>query len=164
MLKRHTLPSQDELNDLFVYDELSGWLYWKPRSLEMFQDSRSWKIWNTRYAGKQAGCRDADGAIVISLRGKTEFAHRLIWKMKTSQEPSYIDHRDLDPSNNRFSNLRTAQHSQNLFNVAGHKNTISGLKGVHFNKRCLKKPWNAVVGKGGKNYGTYILDSLAIFD
>lgn len=151
MLKRHPLPSQDELNDLFFYDELSGILYWKHRPLSQFQDSRSWKIWNTRYSDKKAGCSDKEGAICIRLSGKIYFAHRLIWKIKTGEEHNNIDHRDLDPSNNKFENLRPAYHSENLCNTAGHS-IISGLKGVRFHRRCTKKPWQAHVVKNGKQY------------
>jgi hypothetical protein len=149
MLKRHPLPSQDRLNELFLYDESAGVLYWKCRPFDDFIDERACKIWNTRYAKSKAGCL-SKGAIVIRIDGKMHFAHRLIWKIKTGNEPDYLDHRDLNPSNNRFENLRVAEHAQNLFNVAGH--AASGLKGVHFDHNCKNKPWKASVAKNGKNH------------
>jgi hypothetical protein len=114
----------------------------------MFKSDRWCKRWNTRYAGKQAGCIDPHGAIVIKITGQSDFAHRLIWKMKTNEEHEDIDHRDLDPSNNKFDNLRPAEHCQNLCNVAGYG--VSGLKGVYFSAKCIKKPWFVVVNKSNK--------------
>ena len=55
MLKRHSLPSQAELNDLFHYDENTGVLFWKKRPRELFVDQRSCDLWNTRQAGNPAG-------------------------------------------------------------------------------------------------------------
>jgi hypothetical protein len=40
----------------------------------------------------------------------------------------------------------------NACNVAGHKNTISGLKGVCFDKNLKAKPWFATVTKNRKSH------------
>lgn len=46
-----------------------------------------------------------------------------------------IDHRDGDPSNNRWLNLRPATHQQNLCNTRLRSDNTTGAKGVVFDKR-----------------------------
>jgi hypothetical protein len=55
----------------------------------------------------------------------------LIWKMMTGEDPpQQIDHRDCDPSNNRWLNLRKATFGQNAANRPALRRSISGIKGV----------------------------------
>jgi hypothetical protein len=54
----------------------------------------------------------------------------------------------MDPSDNRWSNLREATPSQNCANKSAHLDSISGIKGVHWDKR--QKKWVAQIGVGGK--------------
>jgi hypothetical protein len=51
--------------------------------------------------------------------------------MVTGSLPAqYIDHKDNDPSNNRFDNLREATPTENARNVRTPKRNTSGLKGA----------------------------------
>jgi hypothetical protein len=60
-----------------------------------------------------------------------------------------VDHRDGDPSNNRWSNLREATRSQNIANR--HKTPgKSGMTGVKPAMHNLNKPWRAVIRVQGK--------------
>jgi hypothetical protein len=45
-----------------------------------------------------------------------------------------LDHKDLDPSNNRWANLREASPTQNAANRAKPPHNASGYKGVSFKK------------------------------
>ena len=152
MNKRRVLPPKERLLELFSYEENTGNLRWKPRPRSEFTKDWVCRSWNTKYAGRITGCFVPKEGFRITL-GKTGYAaHRIIYKMITGLEPSHIDHKDLNRANNRFSNLRPANDMSNGWNTAGHKNTISGLKGVYYHWRCTIKPWQATARKAGKAY------------
>ena len=78
-------------------------------------------------AGDIAGWQRPDRRIMISCDAKEYRAHRLAWMMMTGSWPAFeIDHRDLDPSNNRWQNLREATSSQNQANRPLRTNSKSG--------------------------------------
>lgn len=58
--------------------------------------------------------------------------HKFIWKLRGLGIPSQqtLDHINLDKSDNRIENLRTATGSQQRFNSAQRENTVSGYRGV----------------------------------
>lgn len=60
----------------------------------------------------------------------------------------FVDHENLNPLDNRRSNLRLANRSQNGTNSARHKNNTSGYKGVAYSKREHK--WQASITHNGK--------------
>lgn len=62
-----------------------------------------------------------------------------------------VDHRDGDPSNNRFSNLRDVAQQVNVQNVrkGTKRNLSSGLLGVSFHAR--DRLWRARIYKDGKD-------------
>jgi hypothetical protein len=64
----------------------------------------------------------------------TLFLHRLIGRQIGMPEELEIDHRDGDGLNNRETNLRKANGSQNRGNTGKQKNSTSGFKGVHLRK------------------------------
>ena len=114
------LPPLEELSALFSYDEMSGILTWKIR--------RGGKA----LAGSIAGTiSKRDGYVYVMIKNKNYMAHRLIWKMKTGIDPiEEIDHRDLDKSANKWSNLRESSHSGNQANRGVRKDSLSRTKGV----------------------------------
>lgn len=62
-------------------------------------------------------------------------AHRLAWLIVTGEAPpNGIDHRNGTPFDNRWSNLRAADQSDNCGNKRGGRNTATGVKGVYPNK------------------------------
>jgi len=92
-------------------------------------------MWSNVKAGDVAGSTNKKGYIVIGIDGVTYYAQRLAWLyVKGEWPPSGIDHEDLNPSHNWFSNLREATQGQNLKNVPRHKDNQSGFKGVIFDK------------------------------
>jgi len=71
------------------------------------------------------------GYVQLTIDGCTHFAHRVAWLAVTGEWPPHqIDHRDLDRSNNRWTNLRSATPSQNVANRRAMANNKLGIKGV----------------------------------
>jgi hypothetical protein len=83
---------------------------------------------------KRVGSIKPRGQIQIKIGKKLYLAHRLAWLyVKGSLPTEEIDHKNLNPSDNRFDNLRLASHSQNMSNIGVRKSNTSGLKGVSKN-------------------------------
>lgn len=77
------------------------------------------------------------------------FAHRLAWLYMTGAFPVHeIDHKDTDPTDNRFSNLREATGAQNRQNLRRpRKDNTFGFLGVTFIKK--NGLWRAQISVGG---------------
>jgi len=73
--------------------------------------------------------------------------HRQILGLLPGRAPE-VDHLNLDGLDNRRINLRTATHSQNLFNHPRRSNNTSGYKGVSYRKDSGK--WIAGIMVGGR--------------
>lgn len=126
------LPSTAELLGHVSYDATSGVITRNYRA-----DAR--KEWNTRYAGRPAGCVQANGYITVQIDRERYLAHRLIWKIMTGRDPcGEVDHIDLDPQNNAWSNLRQCTSSENLTNRRMRRDNRAGLKGVCFHPQSGK--------------------------
>ena len=70
------------------------------------------------------------------------YLHRFVWIIKTGIEPtSEIDHIDINPLNNQFSNLRLANRKQQQQNKRKLKNNTSGYIGV-CHHHCINKYGN----------------------
>jgi len=143
-----------EAANLLAYDPATGVLTWRHRD-PLINGSKSF---NTRYAGKIAGCK-ADGEIVVNIRvnGKQVGfrAHHLAWVINTGEWPqNIVDHKDGDAHNNKWENLRSADHSGNNANrhiVRG----ASRFKGVApFGKR-----WSASVTHRSKQHWIGVFDT-----
>lgn len=136
-----SLPPQDRLRELFDYDSESGVLLRKRRSP---QPNR----WDSRWAGKPAGRKGANHSRVL-VDGEMFLIHRVIWKWVTGEDPPKdIDHRDLDPSNNRWGNLRLGGKTRNSQNRGLQRNNKSGHKGVCWIES--RKRWLASIKIDGK--------------
>lgn len=83
---------------------------------------------------------------------KHEFlSARLAWFYVTGTWPlNRIDHRDRNPINNKWDNLRNATQSQNNANSKLHSNNRSGHRGVSWNTE--KKKWIAVIYFNRRRY------------
>lgn len=124
MKKRMPLPESERLRALLHYDQQTGVLTWRVQ----------------RPGGPRGkGCKPGSVAGMVKKRGHIEVkvdgvryqAHRLIWKWMTGRDPvEDIDHRDLNPGNNAWANLREATPGQNAANRPCDPRSIVGLKGV----------------------------------
>jgi hypothetical protein len=115
-----------------------------------------WKRAITRWSGTPAGWFD-EGYIRVRIDGVVYDAHRIIWKMMTGEEPTEtIDHRNGNPGDNRWSELRPATRAQQSANKRLYRNNTSGYAGVHEQD----KRW--VVTVNGQYIGTFRSKAEAI--
>jgi hypothetical protein len=107
---------------------------WKPRVGE----GKNIKIWNTRFSNKKTGYEaDIHGfkCIQIRLDNKLYRAHRLAWAYIYGEWPSSeIDHKNMNPCDNRIENLRLASRSQNECNKSARADNKLGVKGVYYDQ------------------------------
>jgi HNH endonuclease len=127
----------ERLRELLHYDPATGVFTWRVTNS------------NRAPAGHVAGSPNKRGYIAIGIAGKTYYAHRLAWLYMTGSWPEDdVDHRDLDKSNNRWSNLRPATRSQQIANTKARKTNRCGLKGV-----CERRGrYMATITKNGEQY------------
>jgi len=147
-----TLPTQEELRKLFHYEAKTGRIFWKARP--------GVTGWNTRYAGKEAFLCLTNGHKRGMLFRNSVYAHRVIWKMVTGEDPPEIDHIDGNPLNNSWRNLRVAVGGANQKNCELRNDNKSGHVGVV--RRGDR--WIAQIGVNGttKHIGIYDSVGLAI--
>lgn len=130
-----SLPSQELLLQLLRYDAETGKLFWLPRPLENFARESRGKVWNARFAGKEAFSLGARGYVTIAINGQRYYAHRIIWRMATGEIPNEVDHINGDKIDNRLVNLRSATRETNGRNLSIKSNNTSGVNGVYWNKK-----------------------------
>lgn len=92
-------------------------------------------------AGKVAGHKSRLGYVQIGFQKSLWLAHQLIWLMEYNEVQPEIDHKNLNPSDNRLCNLRAVTHAQNNWNQKERSNNSSGHRGV---------------SKSGKKWRAYI--------
>jgi hypothetical protein len=114
--------TQEYLKEILTYDEETGIFKWNVSRCNV-------KI------GSTAGKTRKDGYVVIGIDKKHYLSHRLAWVYKYGEFPKrFLDHIDGNPSNNKISNLREANDSENAFNTKIRNDNTSGYKGVDFLK------------------------------
>lgn len=133
--------TQKYLKSILDYNPETGKFYWKTRS-----DVRP--EWNTKFSGKETG-KWGDRYHVLAINNRKYYCHRLAWLYVYGEFPFEIDHINLDPFDNRISNLRSVTKAQNQRHKKLQRNNKSGYKGVCFNKN--NKTWQAGIKVNKKN-------------
>ena len=115
--------TQERLKKLLHYDSRTGIFTWKVSRGGV-------KI------GDVAGS-NSEGYIQIGIYKRIEKAHRLAWLYMEGYWPKNIeiDHRDRNPSNNKFQNLRLSSRQCNIRNSKISTRNISGVVGVNKDPR-----------------------------
>lgn len=128
--------SADFLRQIISYDPETGIFHWRV------------SIRGVR-KGRPAGYLTLTGYLTIRVCGVLYGAHHLAWLYMTGQWPTHeIDHKDCNPSNNKFSNLREATSSQNKGNMRRPSHNRSGAKGAYEDKRSGR--WYAQIRKNDR--------------
>lgn len=157
-MRKRALPTQQQLRDLFDYDEKVGRLLYRktPRGVK------------AEMLGKPSGGRHSEGGWRVCIQGVTYLHCRLVWVWVVGQDPGAleIDHIDGDRSNDRISNLRLATRQQQQWNTDRSCRNTSGCKGVSFYRRLGL--WRADIRVGGRQrclgYFKEKTDALAAYD
>ncbi|QDH47389.1 HNH homing endonuclease [Salmonella phage vB_SenS_SB9] len=140
MTNHKPLLPLEEYQSKFDYDPETGIFTWNSGSRR----------------GKPAGGHN-DSGISLSMGSKGKYkAHRVAWLYMTGEDPGdlLIDHKDQDPWNNKWNNLRKATNKENSSNSSGWENKSTGVKGIY--KRTEGK-FEARIRANGKriNVGTF---------
>ena len=120
------------LREIVRYDFSSGEFRWIVRPENHFKSSRSHKIWNTKNSGNVIRNPDSAGYLYLNLAGKRYPLHRLAWLYHYGLDASIIDHINGVKCDNKISNLRVANSTENNRNKSINKKSKSGFKGVWF--------------------------------
>lgn len=135
------------LNTKLKYDPLPGQFTW------ISPTSRRVKV------GDIAGVERDDGYIRIKVNNVNYYAHRLAWLFTYGNWPSInIDHINGDPSDNRVSNLRECNQTENNQNKIKQTNNSSGYTGVYYHKGAKK--WMSYISINGKRKHLGLFDDL----
>lgn len=116
MANHKPLLALEEYQKKYDYDPETGIFTWNSGSRK----------------GKPAGGREKDGITLYMGKLGRFKAHRVAWLYVTGEDPgdSLIDHKDQDPFNNKWENIRKASHAENGKNSSGWKNESTGVKGI----------------------------------
>ncbi|MET4184941.1 hypothetical protein ABIB94_007070 [Bradyrhizobium sp. JR7.2] len=128
-----TIPTQSQLVERLDYDLTTGIFTWRdtPRN---------------RRRGKVAG-HQTGKYVSIHWNNRHLQAHHVAWCYVTGRFPvGMLDHKDGNPHNNAFGNLREADTIQNCQNRRVSLTNSAGLKGVSFHKHSsCKNKWRAAI-------------------
>jgi hypothetical protein len=138
------------LRKLLRYEPETGKLYWLARSRDMFATKRAFSTWNARYAGTEAITADNGvGYKVGSIQNRHFLAHRIAWAIVHGEWPNVIDHINGNPSDNRLTNLRSVDWTENSCNSRVSSRNTSGHTGVVWSNASGK--WAAQITVRGSN-------------
>jgi hypothetical protein len=123
-----TRKKEDDLSlelarSLLSYDPKTGALEWKrpPRR---------------GVAAGPAGSINGEGYRIVGYHGHEYMASHLIWFLVTGEWPDHgVDHKNRDPLDERWGNLRAATYTQNNQNCRIRKDNQTGVRGVMFDGR-----------------------------
>jgi hypothetical protein len=154
--------STELIRELLDYDQYTGVFVWRERSREWFTSDRSWKTWNSRFAGRVAGTvnKNIHGypVLQICVLGKLYKASRLAFLWMGLPLPEQVDHDDGDSLNQAWDNLLASNNTENHKNQSMYRNNTSGVTGVCWDKTNEK--WRAQSRLDGKRYYLGLFDDL----
>jgi hypothetical protein len=128
------------------YAPETGLFTWKKRPVEHFKKIRGWRLFNSRYAGKNAGCHER-GYLSIEINSYAYGAHRLAWLITYGKWPeNHIDHIDGIRNNNKINNLRDVPNHENSKNRSMNCKNTTGHSGITIRPNGK---WNASISVKG---------------
>ena len=109
----------ENIKEYLQYNEETGELIW------IKTPSNAVKV------GDVAGNINPDGRKRIQFFNKLYYSNKLTWLLKTGRYPDeMVDHKDNNPSNDKFDNLRLANNQTNHQNQRLRSDSKTGYKGV----------------------------------
>lgn len=143
------LPPLESLTDILHYVPETGDFIWlKPTSFRVKRGAVAGTV-NIVRSGRSVPHKQ----LTIKVRGINYLAHRLAWLFGHGEDPGgqLIDHINGDSLDNRLTNLRLVNTTQNMWNVSRAFSTSkSGIRGVHQNKHTGK--WVSEIRTNGKRH------------
>ena len=128
-----------------------------------YEDDKMYRKFKTKWSCCSDVKPNNKGYIPIGINKKRYLLHRIIYKyfnedfdITDTSYNNFIDHIDIDPTNNKIENLRLATRSQNNRNQKKIENCSSKYKGVCWHK--YHKKWCASIHINNK------LKHLGYFD
>lgn len=143
----------ERLVELLDYDPHTDIWIWKyrPGAKQNF---------NSRYAGKPAGCINSLGYCVIRIDYQLYYAHRLSHLYATGEFPEgELDHIDRQRGRSDMANLREATRYQQLMNTGLRRDNTSGRKGVWFDP--VRRKWATQIRAYGRRTSLGRFDTFA---
>lgn len=122
----------NEARRIFSYDELTGCISWKVSLCRRIPN------------GSIAGHIHKNGYRRVMYKAKPYYSHRIAWLIHYGNWPEYnIDHIDGNKLNNKISNLRDVDQSENTKNSKKCINNTSGVTGVYWRK--YRNHWSVYI-------------------
>lgn len=102
-------------------------------------------------AGSFAGTTNRAGYRQLCVGRRIFLGHRIAWLMvHGALPPRGLDHINRNRADNRISNLRPADQSENMQNAPDRSHNTSGFPGVSRDKRKKARPWVAAITLRGR--------------
>lgn len=119
----------ERLKELLIYDPVTGVFTWRKRTNNNMRPDRRAGTFCER---KKDGCRTVRERR-LSIDGVTYLESRVAWLYMTGRLPAHeIDHKNLCPDENYWTNLREADRTQQTVNRRAKLRNKTGIKGVQF--------------------------------
>ena len=136
------LPPFDVVNKLIAYNIITGVFTWKVNK-------------SNKKAGSVAGrVKKKSGYRYITINKQECAAHRIAWLLVTKKDPwpYEVDHRNNEPKDNYFINLRKATPAQNSANRQKGKNNTSGHKSITYQSHQTSNPWVVCIHQQNRSH------------
>jgi len=128
--------SQSKLKEKLHYNQDTGVFIWIGTKSNIVKN------------GDIAGTPSGHGYLIVGIKNKKYYLHRLAWLYVYDEIPGDIDHINHNRSDNRICNLRNVTSKENSKNRSKQSNNKSGMVGVTWYKNYNK--WRSYIKVDGK--------------
>lgn len=133
---------------LITHEELTERLIYEPDT-GLFRYAKSGVGFSQKPVGSVAGCSDERGYLIVRIKNRSYYLHRLAFFYMNGRWPTEVDHVNGIRSDNRWENLREATRREQVQNQGIGKRNKSGYLGVSWSQFGK---WVAQISIDGKRY------------